>query len=113
MLPNDTTSPAYHGDGPIYPGETVHQALGENTTFSLGGHLLNRPAQGISHGPRPGTGFEDEPVGQDEKDSQHVVQSAYRSASQAPQDGTDGSGSPPYSFKDTMSSVRSALRPGT
>jgi len=94
MLPNNTTRPAYHFDGPVLPGETVHEAMGLNTTYSLGGHLLNRPAQGISQGPlRPGGSIEHEPVDAAERAAQHAAKAV-------------------FSITDTARSIRSALRPG-
>jgi len=99
----NVTQATYHGEGPVLPGESDHQALGENTVYSLAGHLLKSPA--------PGHGFEDEPADAAEKASQQTAQKAARSASQALLDGTQD-GAPVFSFSDTADQVRSATRPG-
>jgi hypothetical protein len=110
MLTNDVTQAAYHGDGPILPGESVHQAMGANTTYSIAGHLLGQPVQAVSSGPKPGHGFEDEPLNDAELASQKTVQSVNKSLQDGAQDGM----SPAYSFNHAQaaSNVRQALRPG-
>jgi len=40
----------YHGDGPILPGESWHQALGENTAASLAGHLVRESPKHLLSG---------------------------------------------------------------
>jgi hypothetical protein len=76
MLYNDATPKTYMATGPAYPGEDAHTAMAENTVYSLAGHLLNTPAQGVgpAAGPAPGHGFEHEPLDSAEQASQHVVQ---------------------------------------
>lgn len=105
------TTPAYHGDGPVFDSESVHQALGENTAFSLAGHMLNKPAQGISFGLAAGHGFEHEPVNQDEQAAQHVAQdNAQRNSAQNGQQ--NGQGTPSFDYSESFGNVRQAMRPG-
>lgn len=101
MLPNDTTIPQYHGDGPVLPDESVHQAMGENTAMSLGGHMLTRPSQGVGGGLHP---LKDEPTSNTEK-------AAFKLSSQGVSDGTQAA-APSYNFSDTADHVRSSVRPG-
>jgi hypothetical protein len=105
---SDVTLPEYMGDGPVLPGESAHQALGENAVYSLGGHLLNGPAQGVSNGPHP---IEDEPADATERASFKTAQNATRSASQELADGQQDV-APAFSFEDAAGQVRSSLRPG-
>lgn len=93
------TQPTYHSDGPVLPGESLHQAMGENTAMSLAGHMLTRPSQGVSSGPHP---LEDEPT-------THAEKAAFK-LSQGVSDGSQAA--PSYSFSDTADQVRSAVRPG-
>jgi len=102
---NDVTPAEYHGDGPMYDGESIHQALGENTAYSLGGHLVNKAAQ------RFGRGLEHEPVDDAERASQQTARNAARSAPMGLQDGR-GDGTPAYDFHANLSQIRSALRTG-
>ena len=106
---NDVTQAAYHGDGPVLPGESVHQALGANAKYSIAGHLLGQPIQGVSSGPQPGHGFEDEPLNDAELASQKTVQSVSKNLQDGAQDGM----SPAYSFNhgEVAGNVRQALRP--
>ena len=109
---SDVTPAQYVGDGPVLPGESVHQAMGNNTAYSLGGHLLSQPAQGISSGPHP---FEDQPLNDAEAASYKTAQNAYRSTNSDLQTGAqDGTPSPAYSFSHAQAAgqVRQALRPG-
>lgn len=111
---SDVTPAQYVGDGPVLPGESIHQAMGANTVYSLGGHLLNQPAQSVSSGPQPGHGFEDEPLDSAERASQKTVRDV-RSANQDLQAGTqDGMPSPAYTFNHAQvaGQVRQSLRPG-
>jgi hypothetical protein len=92
MLPNDTTTVQYMGQG----DGLVH----DNLTSSLAGHMLTRPSQGVGGGLHP---LEDEPMTNAEK-------AAFK-LSQGVSDGTQAA-SPSYSFSNTADQVRSATRPG-
>jgi hypothetical protein len=46
----DALPPRYHGDGPIFPGESWHQALGENTAASLTAHMAKWSPQHLRNG---------------------------------------------------------------
>ena len=59
-------------EGPQFPGESVHQAMGENTAASLTAHMIRRAHLPVG----PGHGFEHEPLDDAERASQHVAQSA-------------------------------------
>ena len=65
MLNSDIKLPSYMSDGPAYPGETVHAAMGENTAYALTSHMF-------------GHGLEHEPVDQAERDTEHTAQEAAR-----------------------------------
>jgi hypothetical protein len=108
---NSVTQAAYRGDGPVLPGETVHQAMGMNAVYSIGGHLLNRSIQGVSSGPRP---IEYEPTDAAEKSSFMTAQNATRSASGDLESGVqDGAPALTDALHVHAGQVRSALRLGT
>src|SRR5258708_6026026 len=99
MYLTDAAPKDYMSSGPGYPGEDVHTAMGENTAYSLTGHMLSGPAQGVSNGPQPGHGYGYEPVDQAERDAQHTAQTVA-------QDG------PAFDYNQTAGNVRQAIRPG-
>jgi hypothetical protein len=100
MIDSNVIQAEYHGDGPVLPGESVHQAMGMNTAYSLGGHLL-----------RPGQSIEDEPVDGAERAAQHTA----HNVSQGLQGGTPGPSytAPTFTISDHAGQVRQALRPGS
>jgi hypothetical protein len=101
MLINNVTQAQYVGEG----ADNMHDGI----TQHLAGHLIGKPIQGVSSGPQPGHGFEDEPIDAAERASQHTAQSA----SQGLQSGTqDGMPAPVYSLHDHASAIRNVLRPG-
>jgi hypothetical protein len=100
MTMNDTTAARYMHSGPVLPGETDHQAMGENTAYSIGGHLLT-PGQSIEH----------EPVDDAERAAQHTAQAAYKSAIGELQNGQQDS-APAFDLNEAAGNIRSALRPG-
>jgi hypothetical protein len=81
---DNVTRAEYHGDGPVLPGEDVHQALGANTVQSLAGHMLP---------PAPGHGFEDELTDNAEKAAEQTAQKPYT-----------------FNHAQTAASIRAALR---
>ena len=65
MLNSDIKLPSYMSDGPAYPGETVHTAMGENTAYALTSHMF-------------GHSLEHEPVDHAERAAQHTCGAAAR-----------------------------------
>lgn len=122
---SDSVPVSYHGDGPMYPGEDAHQALGENTAFSVAGHLLSRPAQGVNPGTfshpaepvadahpmaQPGGSIEDEPTDAAEKASQHTAQTVAKDTRDV--QGDEQLLAPVLSHHEVGASVRAAVRGG-
>jgi hypothetical protein len=116
----NVTRAAYHGGGVQLPGESSHQALGENTTMSLGGHLLpTHPAETVpgqddsedSNGPAVGHGYEDEALDTAERASRHTAQTASASLQAGTADGGRNNGPTRQQvLDDTSAKVRSAVR---
>lgn len=119
---SDAMPVSYMSDGPAYPGEDAHTAMGENTAHALAGHMLSRPAHGVSVGTfsqpgqpvadahpmaQPGGSIKDEPVDQAERAAQHTAQTVATDTQDADQ-------APAYSFDHAAleSDIRSSLRPG-
>jgi hypothetical protein len=85
----DVTRAEFVSSGPIFDGETIHDAMSANIIHHLAGHLLSRRS------PAPGHGFEHEPLDDAEKASQHTVQNAAT-----------------FDHAVTSAMIRAALRPG-
>jgi hypothetical protein len=53
-IPGPRTSPEYMHEGPVYPGEHLHEAMGLNTAHALSAHMIRRARMGMNRPAGPG-----------------------------------------------------------